>query len=411
MTLKIRSITFFVNPGHPSDASLIAQAGQAAQQARQLFTDGGYQVQTLRLATTPFSLLYADLPAKSVSPAVRSLEAQARTAGFDYIAIGPALIDHPESYALIPEIIAGTEVVFCSAEIATQAQGLSLPAIHACARIICALAPQDPNGFANLYFTALANVPAGSPFFPSAYHTEGPPGFALATESAGLAVSAFQKADNLPAGINRLKDEVRTHAERLEQTAGKVTDLTGMPFFGIDFSLAPFPTPASSLGSALEAMGVPVVGQHGSLAAAAILASALDKVAFARTGFSGLLFPQLEDSALANSAAEGILTVRDMLMYSAVCGTGLDTIPLPGSTSPEELAPLLLDLAALALRLDKPLTARLMPIPGKQAGEPTSFDFPFFANSRVLPLVSTALQPPLADAGLIPIAPREQRRN
>ena len=93
-------------------------------------------------------------------------------------------------------------------------------------------------------------------------------------------------------------------------------------------------------------------------------------------------------------------------MYSAVCGTGLDTIPLPGDSSPELLAPLLLDLGALALRLDKPLTARLMPVPDKQAGERTNFDFPFFANSRVLPLSSEGLDKHLAQQPVIPIEPR-----
>jgi uncharacterized protein (UPF0210 family) len=82
-------------------------------------------------------------------------------------------------------------------------------------------------------------------------------------------------------------------------------------------------------------------------------------------------------------------------MYSAVCGTGLDTIPLPGDVTAEQMQALLLDLSALALRLNKPLTARLMPIPGKNAGDLTEFDFPFFANSRVMALDSQALKKPL----------------
>jgi uncharacterized protein (UPF0210 family) len=69
-----------------------------------------------------------------------------------------------------------------------------------------------------------------------------------------------------------------------------------------------------------------------------------------------------------------------------VCGTGLDTVPLPGDTSVDQIVPVLLDLCALALRLDKPLTARLMPVPGKRAGEPTQFDFGFFRNSKVMGL-------------------------
>jgi uncharacterized protein (UPF0210 family) len=88
------------------------------------------------------------------------------------------------------------------------------------------------------------------------------------------------------------------------------------------------------------------------------------------------------------------LTIKDTLLYSAVCGTGLDTVPLPGDTTAEQLVPLLLDLSALALRLDKPLTARLMPVPGKQAGDDTNFDFAFFAQSKVMALQSAGLNSP-----------------
>ncbi|HOV31504.1 MAG TPA: DUF711 family protein, partial [Anaerolineaceae bacterium] len=69
----------------------------------------------------------------------------------------------------------------------------------------------------------------------------------------------------------------------------------------------------------------------------------------------------------------------------------LDVIPLPGDATPEQLYPVLLDLAALALRMDKPLTARLMPIPGKSTGDSTSFNFDYFANSRVLALKAQPL--------------------
>ena len=83
------------------------------------------------------------------------------------------------------------------------------------------------------------------------------------------------------------------------------------------------------------------------------------------------------------SAANG---VTDLLLASTVCGTGLDTVPLPGDVSEEALAGLIGEVATLAHQLAKPLTARLLPVPGKHAGEPTTFDFPFFANGRVLPV-------------------------
>jgi uncharacterized protein (UPF0210 family) len=201
---------------------------------------------------------------------------------------------------------------------------------------------------------------------------------------------------------------VQSHADRLKAAASEIQAETGSRFGGIDFSLAPFPDQANSIGTAMERMGVGKVGLHGSLAAAAMLASALDQVSFPRVGFSGLFFPQMEDAVLAQRAADGGLLVKDLLMYSAVCGTGLDTIPLPGDTTPQQLTPLLLDLAALALRLDKPLTARLMPVPGKQAGDETNFDFSFFANSRVMELSADPLNSPMAQSQSIPIFTRQR---
>src|SRR6266540_2003888 len=177
-------------------------------------------------------------------------------------------------------------------------------------------------------------------------------------------------------------------------------------FGGIDFSLAPFPDDAHSLGNAVETMGVPKIGGHGSLAAAAILTEAIDRANFPHTGFSGFMQPVLEDSILAKRAAEGTLTKKDALLYSAVCGTGLDTVPLSGDTTSGQLVPLLLDLCALALRLDKPLTARLMPIPNKKAGDETNFDFAFFAPSKVMALDSAELNSPFNQKEILQLKKR-----
>jgi uncharacterized protein len=100
------------------------------------------------------------------------------------------------------------------------------------------------------------------------------------------------------------------------------------------------------------------------------------------------------------------LSIKDLLLYAAVCGTGLDTVPLPGDTSTEQLEAILLDVAALAHRLDKPLTARLMPIPGKVAGDPTGFDFAYFANSRAMSVQAGSLSGLLKGDEAIDIRPR-----
>jgi uncharacterized protein (UPF0210 family) len=316
--------------------------------------------------------------------------------GLAYAALGPALIEFPESYAVIPEAISASENIFFGGVMADKANGISMKAVKACAEVIQRASTIQPNGFANLNFAALANVKANAPFFPAAYHDADTPAFAVAVESADLAIQAFSSGETLDVQRSTLISEITKHGQAIARIAQSLlSTLQSLTFKGIDFSLAPFPDDAHSLGGAVEAMGVTNIGLHGSLAAAAILTEAVDRADFPHTGFSGFMQPILEDSILAKRAAEGVLTVKDALLYSAVCGTGLDTVPLAGDVTAEQMTPLLLDLSALAMRLDKPLTARLMPIPGKQTGDVTEFDFGFFVNSRVMALESAPLNLPL----------------
>jgi uncharacterized protein (UPF0210 family) len=315
------------------------------------------------------------------------------------------LIEFPESYAVIPEAIAAGENVFFSGVMADRKNGISLQAIKACAKIIQQASTITSDGFANLRFAALANVKAGAPFFPAAYQDSDEPAFAVAVESADLAVDAFAGQQSMDDGRRELIASITKHGQAIARISNK--ELSNTRFLGIDFSLAPFPDDAHSLGRAVENMGVQKIGLHGSLAAAAILTEAVDRADFPHTGFSGFMQPILEDSVLAQRAAEGTLTIKDALLYSAVCGTGLDTVPLAGDTTAEQMSPLLLDLCALAMRLDKPLTARLMPVPGKKAGDATEFDFGFFANSRVMQLESNKLSGALSGNDIIQLSPRK----
>ncbi len=401
--MKIRSITYFCQPGWPLDEKIVGKAGKFLTRAKAAYEAGGFEVQTLRLATVPFARILGKKNMDLLPPMAEELETYIQQSGISYASLGPALPEYPRSYELIPDALAATENIFFSGLMADQADGIVYPAVQACARVIQKASSITPDGFTNVRFAALANVPPGSPFFPAAYSSKRKPSFAIATESADLAVEAFGKAETVGQGRQLLVKSIAKNGKKLAKIAKKLSDVH---FGGIDFSLAPFPAESQSLGTAFEKLGLSAIGLHGSLAAAAILTECIDRADFLRTGFSGLMTPVLEDATLAKRAAEGTLSIKDLLLYSAVCGTGLDTIPLPGDISPGQIAPLLLDLCALALRLDKPLTARLMPIPGKRAGDPTNFDFAFFANSRVMSLDSMELKRPLADLGSYPLAPR-----
>lgn len=402
--MKIRSITYFCNPGYPLEEKVLREAGDFLSKAKAAYEAAGYEVQTIRVATIPFPKLLGEKHINELPSYANQFSKTMKQANVVYAALGPALPETPSSYRVIPEAIAASENIFFSGVMA-DAQTIYMAQVKACAEIIVKCAPLDLNGFANLNFTALANVGANAPFFPGAYHLGDQPAFGIAVECADMAVDAFEGRQIIDDGRQWLVGEMTKHGQAITKIA---KDLR-IDFKGIDFSLAPFPGDAHSLGKAVENMGVPKIGLHGSLAAAAILTDAIERADFPHIGFNGFMQPILEDSILAKRAAEGVLTIKDALLYSAVCGTGLDTVPLAGDVTADELTPLLLDLCALALRLNKPLTARLMPVPGKKAGDATTFDFAFFANGRVMALESSPLHGALNDNASFSLNTRHHR--
>ena len=402
--MKIRSITYFCNPEYPLKENVLREAGNFLSKAKSMYEAAGYEVQTVRVATVSFSKLLGEKHIDELPKYAEQFTQAMKQNGVVYAALGPALPELPRSYRVIPEAIAASDGVFFSGVMA-DAQTIHMAQVKACAEIIVKSATLEPNGFANLNFTALANVGPNAPFFPGAYHTAEKPAFGIAVECADLAVDAFAHAKSIDEGRQWLVSEMTKHGQAISKIANELQ----VEFKGIDFSLAPFPDDAHSLGKAVENMGVPKIGLHGSLAAAAILTDAIERADFPHIGFNGFMQPVLEDSILAKRAAEGVLTVKDALLYSAVCGTGLDTVPLAGDVTTDELTPLLLDLCALALRLNKPLTARLMPVPGKKAGDVTTFDFAFFANGRVMALESSPLGGAFGSGEPFTLNPRASR--
>ncbi len=167
--MKIRSITCFLTPGWPLDLEILRRAGEFISAAVPAFETAGYEVQTCRLATSSFSRLLQSAGAGQVIEYAVELEGFAQAEGFSYVSLGPALPELPASYAVIPQVIAATRNVFLSGLLTTPAGGISLPAARLCADVIERNAGLEPNGFANLRFAALANVPPGTPFFPAGY--------------------------------------------------------------------------------------------------------------------------------------------------------------------------------------------------------------------------------------------------
>jgi uncharacterized protein (UPF0210 family) len=408
--MKIRAITVFADVGPPLEEAQISQLGEFARAARQAYTGDGFDVQTTRLATQVFPRLrlsekaygalgWADRPTEFTV----ALEQLCQQHGFDYVSLGPAQRD---AWPYLPELLGATQRAFAAINITDQTTGtIGGDGIWGAARVMRGAATAEATGFANLRFAALANVKPGTPFFPAAYHGGGPPAFAIATEAADLAIAVCTDARDAEVARQRLVAAIEKQARQLALRAEALTQDFDVRFGGIDFSLAPFPSPKISIGAALESLSGHRLGSAGTLAAAAVLTDAIDHAQFPRCGFCGLMLPVLEDTVLASRAAEGCLSIGELLQWSAVCGTGLDTVPLPGDVSEEALATLLFDVAALAVRLGKPLSARLMPLPGKVAGDLVHFDFEYFADSRVLSLDGEETQGLLTRSAELRLAP------
>jgi uncharacterized protein (UPF0210 family) len=169
-----------------------------------------------------------------------------------------------------------------------------------------------------------------------------------------------------------------------DNIGNKVAQETGWSYVGVD------PTPAPlgdvSIAAAIEDFTGAKFGSSGTLTAARIITAAVKAVPVKQIGYSGLMVPVMEDKLMAQRWAESTYNIDSLLAYSAVCGTGLDTIPLPGNVSIEQMDRMYADVASLATKWNKPLSARLQPIPNKNPGDKTGFQDQYLYNTTIHPL-------------------------
>ncbi len=388
--MEIRSITYGQAQALPIEGGRVSKAGRFLRGAKGRLQDAGYEVQTVRLATQPVSSLLEGRSEPQLSGVASTLETACAEAQIDYCSVGPILAAGPAApsplIGQIPDLLSATERVFVSVMPATTREGLNLRAVHETARALAASSAGDAEGTRPRRLTLSANVPPEGPFFPSAYHLGDGDGFSVALEASDLAVEAFERAATFEAARTGLMDRLVFHGSAIARAADSLAAEAGLTFHGMDISLAPFPEASRSIGTALERLGVSRFGASGTLFASAFITRILSEAPLPKCGFSGLMIPLLEDSVMASRHAEGAYSLDSLLLYSAVCGAGLDTIPVPGDSTPDQIASVYLDLCTLSIVLDKPLTVRLMPLAGKKAGDSVTFAFPYFAPTTVVDL-------------------------
>jgi uncharacterized protein len=382
---KVRAITAFVRLDRAHYQEQIQEALKFLRQAKSAFEKSGYEVMTVRITTQPFPEYTRGMTDDQALAFFRDYDALAVKEGFD-AAIGPAMMseaDDPHEAELLARIIANSKTLEGSVFIAGE-DGIHWKSIHAAAGVIKYLEANTPHSQGNFNFTATSLVPSGTPFYPASYFTGEGKRFAVGLQSANVVSEVFASTKSPQDAEERLKNTLGMYAAQIEKTATEISDASGWKYGGLD--LSPAPLMDVSIGGAIENfLGAPA-GSSGTLTAAAIITRALKAIPVKQAGYSGLMLPILEDKVLARRWSEGRLSMDALLSYSAVCGTGLDTIPLPGDVTPEQLERILGDVASLSVKWHKSLSARLQPVAGKKAGETTEFDDPFLVNAKILPL-------------------------
>jgi len=379
---KIRAITAFLNLDRAQYQQQVADAMKMLKYARTVFESRGFEVETVRIATQPFPEYTKGLTTQQAVAFFKDYDALAAKNGFA-ASIGPAMLNAGDSNAqadLLAEILASTKQLNASVVVAGE-DGVRWGAVGAAARVMKKLEDTTEHSQGNFRFSAIAMVPPLTPFFPGSYHTGFGHQFAIALESANVVAAAFKDAPDLATAQQRLTDTLNTVAFEVQRQAGRVDMDTGWSYMGID--LSPAPLKDVSIGTAIETLPSQPVGSSGTLTAAATITAAIKNIKVKQTGYSGLMLPVLEDSRLAQRWSEGRLSLDSLLSYSAVCGTGLDTVPLPGDVSAEQLSLIIGDMASLAVKWNKPLSARLLPVQGKGPGDLTAFDSPFLVNATI----------------------------
>ena len=378
--MKIRTITTGFNLKHPLQEKQIQRIAFFTREAKKAFENAGFTVQTVRVATQPGEEYFSSQ--RQIVDLAKRLEALTHKHHIDDFNMGTTR--NVKNMPLVYELIKNTRRGFCTVLVSDE-RNINIDAARPAARIIKRLSVLDADGFTNLRFAAIFNTKPGSPFYPGAFH-RGPVSFAVGTENSDLVYKAFSQAKDIKKAGQYLKVLLTSEFKKIEKVGNRLHRELNIKFGGIDVSIASSVKATESIAFAFEKLGLGKFGDPGTLSIAKIITDTLRDLKVKTCGYSGLMLPVLEDYGLARRNKEGMYDLTNLLTYSAVCGTGLDTIPLPGNISEKKLYALLLDIASLSQKLNKPLSARLMPVPGKKAGEMTDFKFEYFANSKIMKL-------------------------
>ncbi|MBL1458315.1 MAG: PFL family protein [Methylophaga sp.] len=368
-------------------------AGQLVASCNRIERRYGIEVANKRISISPIGVVGAPFSSEQLVEVAVTLDKAAHELGVDFIGGFTALVEKGMSKGdqalieAIPQALTETQRICSSVNVASTRAGINMDAILKMGQIIkqAAELTADDDGLAAAKLVVFANIPQDVPFMAGAYLGIGEADavVSVGVSGPGVVKAALEKAlaEDENMDLSRAADVIKQTAARLtragELVGREVAQLLNLPFGIVDLSLAPTPNRNDSVGEIFEAIGLPAFGAPGSTAFLSMLNDAVKKGgAFASShvgGLSGAFIPVCEDLTIAESAANGTLNLEKLEAMTAVCSVGLDMVAIPGDTTAEMISAIIADEMAIGVINKKTTAARLIPAPGKKAGDIVRF--------------------------------------
>lgn len=363
------------------------------------FKSKDYTVQSIRIVTNPFGeYLNTDNldAARADLSYLSALLTASNSSGMRIrFAIGEAR--SKEEIELLPELIKefGDLCNVCVNVSLDEFGVLDNQLIQHSVKAVQRISSITPRGEGNFNFTVNFNCDPLIPYFPASYHhKELGNRFVIGLETPDLLVNVLTKYNtsiDKQSHNDRFKGYYEVMSAALQHHISNINNIIknsncdkSYVFSGFDSSAAPSKSCASMV-ELYELMGAEYFGASGTVEISSLLTKVFKSIKDVElVGFSGLMLALTEDTGLAKGSINSHFDIRSLLTYSSVCGIGLDTVPIPGDTPSEKISALMRDTGAMAYRLNKPLTVRLFPVPGLNAGDLTSFESDDLCNCAVL---------------------------
>ncbi|MDR2444377.1 MAG: PFL family protein [Spirochaetaceae bacterium] len=404
---------------------VLRTAAKLSRTGEDIENEFGIPIINKRIAVTPIALVAASSEDTDYTPYAQTLDECADILGIDFIGGFSALVQKGFTVSdrrlisSIPDALFSTVRVCSSVNAASSRSGINMDAVALMGKIIKETAEktaaQNALGCAKL--VVFCNAPEDNPFMAGAFHGPGEAESCLNVGVSGPGVIKSVLENCRSMSFDELADVIKKTSfkiTRMGQLVGReAAKRLGIPFGILDLSLAPTPAVGDSVARILEEMGLAHAGAHGSTAALAMLTDMVKKGGVMASthvgGFSGAFIPISEDEGMIAAVKAGSISIDKLEAMTSVCSVGIDMVAVPGDADADTISAIIADEMAIGMVNNKTTAVRMIPVPGRKAGDWVEFGG-LLGGAPVMPLNPSGSAAFIARGGRIP-APIHSFRN